>query len=302
MKDEAAGRLIRVCADPVTVDIYQIVYSAAVERDLDWFCKRYDCRAAPAAERRETAHMLDFWRSGQHRRSDYCGLLSPKFNAKAKITASDLMRFVAANPGYDVYFINPFPPLAYLSFNAWELGEHYHPGLCAMANGVLAAAGYDLDVTRAGRHDARTLLYANYWVGSAAFWDRYMAFIARLAAAVEAMPEGERARIFAVAPHSEHATYYPFIFERMFTTFLALEPGIKFLAWPHSRADMKARYYETEMQALVVEQWADMIDRWDAAGTYSDDQRCIFAGLLGITDLFAAAHSRVMALERHVRR
>jgi DNA-binding response OmpR family regulator len=45
--------------------------------------------------------------------------------------------FFIAIPGYDVYFINPHPQLAYFYYNCWEQGEYWHEGLKKLSAKIL---------------------------------------------------------------------------------------------------------------------------------------------------------------------
>lgn len=265
----------------MSINIYQISYSKDVAASVGDFLL-YDCTGAPAWDKREIFHMHKFYNEGRHLDSELSGLVSPKFSAKTKIAGKRFIEFIQGNPGYDVYFINPFPHLAYLSFNVWEQGEFWHRDLCRLANALFKAAEFDLDVTRLSRNKAETLLYSNYWVGNHAFWDRFMTVVGRLMDAVDTLPETDRAQFFSLAAHSTAATYYPFVFERIFSTFLLMETGIKFLAYPWSRSEVLERC-ETKAELLIVNEWANMIDQWDDAGTYSSDQRLIFATLMKIS-------------------
>jgi hypothetical protein len=233
----------------------------------------FDVTADPQPERRETAHMLAFWRQGMHRQYAVSGLLSPKFSAKTGISGKIFNDFIATNPGYDVWFINPFPHYFYLSYNIWEHGEAWYPGLCERASRLFAAAGIAMDPGDFPRSTPNTLLFSNIWAGTTSFWDRFMAFVADVTRHAERSPA-----VFDPIPYENgDSTYFPFIFERLFTTFLVMHPSIK------------ARYANFQFahilditdttDRLLIREWGPMIDRWDGAGVYSDDQRAIFRGI-----------------------
>ena len=100
-----------------------------------------------------------------------------------------------------------------------------------------------------------------------------MAFVGNVSAHAENI-----ASVFDEVPYENgKAVYFPFMMERLFTTFLVMNPGIR------------ARYANFQMahilditggiDALLIREWGAMIDRWDEAGIYSDDQRAIFRGI-----------------------
>jgi hypothetical protein len=260
----------------MAVDIYQIDYKPDLTAPPEF--KRFDCSRLPAWEKREVFHMHRFYKEGRYLNSEYSGIVSPKFSSKTKVTAKRFIDFINKNPGNDVYFINPFPHLSYTTFNVWEQGEVWHPDLCRLADALFAAGDLDWDISGLPRNTSDTLLYSNYWAGNSFFWERFMAVVGKLMAAVSKLSANDQNKLSSIAAHSSAATYYPFIFERIFSTFLLREPGIKFLAYPWSHSEIIERC-ETETEKLVVSEWRDMIDRWDAEGIYTEDQRKIFSTL-----------------------
>ncbi len=270
------------------IAIYQITHSDLVAHKKDADFRVFDCRHDPAPEKREIYHMRTFYNSGGHEKSRLSGLVSPLFNQKTKLSGRQFISFIEANPGFDVYFINPYPQMAYLAFNVWEQGEFFHPGLCELANKALRAAGHPLDVRTVTRNSADTLLYCNYWVGSVHFWNEYMSFVGSLMQAIEEMTAEDRSRFFSKPNATTRSPYYPYIFERTFSTFLLQRPDIKALAYPFPRAE-NARYCRNEFEALLVDEWADMIDAWDRERPYDEGRRRFFSPLLKAVEL----HERV---------
>lgn len=276
----------------MTIGLYTIVYSDQVLDQPDPAFQVFDCRDDPAPEKREIYHIHRFYKQGQHKAYELSGLFSPKFAEKARMSGTQFTQFVTDNPGYDVYFVNPYPFLAYLSFNVWEQGELVSPGLCDLATAVFEAAGYQLDARTMPRNKPDTLLYCNFWVGNERFWDEFMAFVEPLIAVVDNLPEETRQKVFGLAPYLTPATYYPFIFERMFSTFLVQRPDIRAKHFPCPPHEM-GRFGVTPMEALVINEWGGMIDSWDAAGTYTPDQRRILGSLLKITYTFNGVYFRL---------
>jgi hypothetical protein len=255
------------------IGIHTICYAPGMAEAVDPGFLPFDVTADPQVDRRETAHMLTFWRQGLHREYPVTGLLSPKFTAKTGISGQIFNEFIADNPGYDVWFINPYPHYFYLSFNIWEHGETWYPGLCDRASKVFAAAGVTTDLSKFPRSTKQTLLFSDIWAGTAEFWDRFMGFVSAMSAHAETIGS-----VFDVVPYEDgHAVYFPFIFERLFTTFLVMHP------------DIKARYanFQTahildmtgKADTLLIREWGAMIDKWDRTGSYTDDQRAIFRGI-----------------------
>lgn len=269
----------------MTVSVYQIEYSNDVVGEFDPAFIRYDCRGNPEPEKREIAHMLRFYDEGVWRSegAEHFGLVSPKFSGKVGISGKDFVDWVSVNPGYDVYFVNPFPQLSYQYFNVWTQGESWHPGLSDLANALFVAAGFPFRVENLPRNTARSLLYSNYWVANEKFWRSYMVFVRKLVAAVDDLDVSNRKKLFELAPHYASATYFPFVFERLFSTFLVLYGDIADIAcFPyHYRCDEIIDRCGNDTERFVIREWAEKIDAWDAARRDDVEYRKLFADFQG---------------------
>ncbi|MDD2302874.1 MAG: hypothetical protein PHG30_09955 [Eubacteriales bacterium] len=276
----------------MTVSVYQIQYSDEVVGMMEPSFIEYDCRHQPEYERREIAHMLSFYDEGAWRRrgSEYFGLVSPRFSGKTGISGKTLIDWVNANPGYDVYFVNPFPQLAYWHYNVWEQGEFWHPGLVDLANVLFAAAGLSTQVENLPRNTASSLLYCNYWVGNEKFWSAYMTLVRKLVAAIDQLDADNRRKFFEQAPHYAPATYFPFVFERLVSTFLVLNAEFTRLPYTFGPEEILNRC-DNEMERFVIREWAAMIDAWDAYGRNDAQYRKIFANLQGMLRVYLSVES-----------
>lgn len=278
--------------------IYQIQYGDNVIGEFDSDFIRYDCRDFPESERREVAHMQRFFHQGIWKNSDlsHFGLVSPKFNTKTGLSGFDFKNWIKLNPGYDVYFINPFPQLQYFHFNVWEQGEYWHPGLQELADLLFDTACLNLKVEELPRNTGSTLLYSNYWVGNEFFWRNFIDFIDKLTGAIDALKQEEKDRFFVRAPHYADATYFPFVFERMFSTFINLDKSVKCLAYPYGRDEILRRC-SNDFERLIVSGWADIIDSRDAKNTNDPEVRMIFKNIEDLQRLFICESSERLALE-----
>ncbi len=267
-----------------TVMIWQNYHQPAQRAGLDPAFIPLDGTANPRTEFRELALFARAYHSGRHLLAGHTGILSAKFGAKTGIGGAAFLDFIAANPGADVYFINPFPQNAYFSFNVWEHAEQCHPGLTALAQQLLWRAGSDICLATLGRNAADTLLYANYWVGNRRFWDRFMDLVLRLLAAFEAMSAAERAPYLALDDdYADPVPKLPFLFERIFSTLLlddrarAAAP-LRARAWPHTRASA-LRAADGPHEYRLVRAFGEMIDEIDRLGAYDARDRALFAAL-----------------------
>jgi hypothetical protein len=255
-----------------------------MKANVDPAFKALEVQESP--QRREVAHLLEFWKKDMHREHAVSAVLSAKFGEKTGLKGQAFVDFIRNNPGFDVWFVNPFPQVQYLNFNIWEHGEDWHPGLCRRAQQLFDAVEPRVKVSEIPRSRPDTLLFCNYWAGTPRFWDRYMSKVEAYSAAALSLPE-----IFDSTRHYSETTFFPFFFERYFTTFLSVNPDVRACAWKHSRDDT-LRQCNNDMEFLFVREWASMIDRWDASGAYSDDQREIFRSIAKFCALFASSRGK----------
>ena len=252
------------------------------------FFIEYDCRDNPESQKREVAHMLNFYDEGIWKESgaSYFGLVSPKFTDKTGIGGKAFIEWIEANPGYDVYFINPFPQLAYWHYNVWESGEFWHPGLRDLADILFERFGLTIRVEDLPRNTASSLLYCNFWVGNEKFWRIYMDFVRKLIDIVDHLDAESYKKFFERAPHYAPATYFPFIFERLFSIFLALHGEISCLPYPYGPDEILNKC-ENEMERFIIREWAGLIDVWDKSGRNDAEYRKVFDNLQSMLRIYS---------------
>ena len=235
-----------------------------------------------AAAWREFRMLVDMYRSGIHRQHVATGLFSPKFALKARITAEQFTAFVDAQPDCDVWFINPFPQLAYWSFNVWMQGEHAHPGLREAAQALLDEAGIGWQLSEVPRQGNGTLSYCNFWVGSPRFWEAYVGqVLVPIADFLENNPDHPVARAVMIdTTHTDPAPFLPFIIERLFSTYLSFSPECRVASYaiPYEQV---AEYCIDEFERVTVRGMRALVDRAEASGSF--DER-----LVGQMDLMCA--------------
>jgi hypothetical protein len=273
----------------MTVTIFQIQYSDEVSGRFDPDFIKYDCREHPENEKREIAHMQKFFDEGMWKNNDsqYVGLVSPKFNDKSKLRGDEFIQWINNNPDYDVYFINPFPQLQYFHFNVWEQGEYWHPGLLNRADCLFQSAGLDIQTKCLPRNSSDTLLYSNYWVANERFWRKFMEFVCKLTTAIDSLTEEEKVGFFDLTPYCAAAIYYPFIFERMFSTFLNIDKSFRCLPYPYQKDAVLSKCLN-DFERMIVSDWSELIDRWDLHGRNDQEIRKIFSNLENMQRLFSA--------------
>jgi len=261
--------------------IWQNYYRDGQDSEIDPAFVPHDGRRNARTDYREIALFLRLYHAGRHREATHTGIVSPKFGTKSFLSGSAFKQFIKAHPGHDVYFLNPFPQNAYFSYNVWTHGEFCHPGLTMLAQNLFDRAGIGFDIARMGRNAPDTLLYSNYWVGNERFWDRFMDLSLRLLQAMERLPAPERAPYFQHdASYHDPVPLVPFIFERLFSTLLLMDPSIRAFAYRHSRAEILRAASESPEEYRIVLAFKDLIDEIDDAGVYDERTFHIFRSIL----------------------
>ena len=228
------------------VRIFQIFYDDWHEKMLDADFEAYDNRGEDS-ELHEFAVFEKLAKSGRVNGAKYWGALSWRFREKTGMSGKQWLEVMAANPGFEVYYCNPFPLNEALYHNSWLQGEPSHPSFLALSRAFLEAAGLPLDCL-SSIQPSPAFAAANYFVASPAFWEKYLRFVRNtLGNAERKLPPKLRAQLHSkqADPQGFHfgATYVPFIVERLLSLFLATE-GAEFKAFkvplPQCEKEMNA--------------------------------------------------------------
>ena len=213
-----------------SIKISQIYYAHEQLAHLDEAFVPYDNSMPSRDGEFEVGVLQDNFLKKNHLNTDFTGFVSWKFRAKTGLPGNFFIDFIQQNPGYDVYFINPFP--AEIRFkNVWFQGNACHPNVMQFTQSLLDKLNYQLRLSEF-INGIETLAYCNYWVANADFWERYMGFLQPLYHYIGNDLTVEEQRFMDHRADSLiDAHYFPFIFERMFSTYLATaNPPVRFLS------------------------------------------------------------------------
>lgn len=213
------------------VNIHQIYFAQGQESSLEPAFIPLPNLDNPFPQRREFFLFERFYSDKAYADADLTGLVSHKFRQKTQLTGEAFIRWIKDNPGYDAYFINPFPQTVYWFFNIWEQGEKSHRGIMKLAQEVFDELGYKIDLKAFPRTDLKTTSFSNFWVATPKFWEDFMAFA--LPVYHHMIDETHAGRFFQSTYHDSEAEIFPFIIERLFTTFIVTHPEYKVLSHPH---------------------------------------------------------------------
>ena len=236
------------------IKIFQIYFKSEQASVLDPAFTPLDNTLNLKPELREWAVWDREYESIRAQGLDYWGFVSWKFKEKTNLSGEQFLAFINDNPGADLYFVNPCLVNEALFANSWEQGDIYHPNISAIGNSFLTKLGYqDVDV-RNMVLDRNCTMYANYIVGSRAFWDRFMTFTRQLFSEAEKDPVfkhqvfGEGLSNYA---YDKSLPNFTFLIERLIPTFIDLEK-ISTLAYQYTSETVSEKYkpYLGDIQAL----------------------------------------------------
>jgi len=165
---------------------------------------------------------------------DAWGMFGPRWKEKLRYDSKDIVEEIEKNPNYDVYLFNHARIHDALTFNVWEQGELFHKGIRQVTALALKNSGYDANVLDAMMTDEVTC-YCSYFVAKKEFWNEYLIFLKKIKNELENLPEKEKEIYNSSANYSRDANLnlFPFIVERLFSTFLMLNRKFKVHAKPY---------------------------------------------------------------------
>jgi hypothetical protein len=238
--------------------IFQIYYKPELKYQCDPAFTAYDNTANPRPELREW-DVWDRFHQGMlsgvlSEELDMWGFVSWKFKEKTNLSGQQFVDFITANPGYDVYFVNPCIVNEAAFINSWEQGDIHHPNISAIGNSFLTKLGYEDVSVRDLVLDRTRTMFANYVVGTRDFWDRFMLFSNKLFTEAEKDPEF-KTQVFGAGlsnyAHDKSLPNFTFLIERLIPTFIELE-GFNALPYQYTQETVAAKYqpYFADIQAL----------------------------------------------------
>jgi hypothetical protein len=220
--------------------------SSSVLTPLNW-------QQNPMPDWREFALYVHLYRNKKYTSSRMTGILSPKFQLKTGVTPDSFIEFVRTHLFADVILINPFPQIPSFSYNVWMQGEVAHPGITKIAEDLLAAAGLKWRLSDVPRQSTEIVCYSNFWLGTPSFWQRYVGgVLLQIAKYLENNINSTVSKaVLLPTRHTGPAPYLPFIIERLFSTFLTMQPDLQCVAWKYSPDEILNRCVSEYERILV---------------------------------------------------
>ena len=247
---------------------YKPEHTAHLTPGLHWI----DNSNSPTPELCEYPIHLKCYEIATNENVDTWGLLSWNWKDKMpKLDANQILRFIDSNPGYDVYFINPCTDVEAIAYNVWEQGCWMHPNIITICESLFPLMGLPVDLLYQPMSYSTTCYTSNYF-GNKKFWDKWLAFVNKFVDAVELLPVDIKKMYNSSAGYQEkiQLNYFPFIYERLFNTFLQVykhEFTVKSLSHAVEELPIPLLELRTLKEQALLTCNLDLIKRWYAQRT-----------------------------------
>lgn len=203
--------------------IFQIYFQQDQLKDIDPLLTPFDNTSNLRPELREY-HCFKRIIDEKHAEDlDAWGVFGPRWKNKLRYGAEELKSEIDSNSDHDVFIFNHARIQQALTYSVWEQGEYYHKGIKEVTAHVLTKLGYNPIVLDEFMTD-RVVCYCSYFVAKKRFWLDYINFLDKVFAELNDLPP-EIDKIYkSSANYSRDSTLnlFPFIIERLFSTFLLL--------------------------------------------------------------------------------
>ena len=135
----------------MNLKIYQAYYDEAQLPNLDPVFLPFD------NTNNSTPHLREYpmWQKlyEEHKDTDaHWGLMSWRWLQKTNLPPAQFRDWILANPGYDVYHIDPFPDLPNQYMNIWTQGDVWCPGMNDFCNRLFPKLGIHIQLSSSNMH------------------------------------------------------------------------------------------------------------------------------------------------------
>jgi hypothetical protein len=218
----------------MTVKLFEICFEENQLNDVDPLFTPFDNTKNEYPELREYHNFHRLFDEGHTQDLDLWGAFGPRWPSKLRYSSQEIFKTIEDNPGHDVYIFNHARIVSALTYNVWDQGELYHKGITNVARHALEAAGYNPNTTSAIMTNLDTC-YCSYFVATNAFWKDYLNFLDMIKKRLENLPDDLAEIYHGSANYSRDASLnmFPFIVERMFSTYIQYRSDLKVFSKPY---------------------------------------------------------------------
>ena len=252
------------------IKIFQIYFKPELQAHCDPAFTPLDNTTNPRPELREWDVWDREYENILEQDLDLWGFVSWKFKEKTNLSGEQVFNWISANPGYDVYLLNPCILNEAVFANSWEQGDIHHPNISAIGDSFLKKIGYGDVEVRGMILDRNSTVFANYIVGSKAFWAKFMEFSRKLFTEADKDPEFKQ-QVFGAGlsnyTHDKSLPNFTFLIERLIPTFLELEKFTS-IGYKHTPGTISIKYGQIVDEIMALSDLKVLINRHNSDELY----------------------------------
>jgi hypothetical protein len=206
----------------MNIKIYQAYYREDQKTHLDKEFEPFDNTANPVknlyehyiyhqVRKRALAEGVDRW-----------GVFSWQWRKKLQhIEPAAVLGMVEQVSDAEVLIFNAYPEDELVAYNVWEQGAWSHPYIVVLGRKLLELMNENPDLIYLPM-DRATYCAANYFIGTAKFWDGLLEFLDRYVAAIDKLDPEHKKMLYSSAGYEPNPAldYTGFICERLISTYL----------------------------------------------------------------------------------
>lgn len=169
-------------------------------------------------------------RDASVQKSTLWGVMTLDFTSRTGLSGDELLKVIAANPGFDLYYASAHPEVEAAYHNPWRSPEVTHPGFVELSRRFLKAAGLS-DAPVDAFSDSALFATGHLMVATPEIWGKYLAFVETVfAKAQKNLSPADHDQLFKEAPVKGRMTHLSLIVARLLSVFLMLK-GSAFKAY-----------------------------------------------------------------------
>jgi len=225
------------------IKIYQIYYDQHSKSHLDSGYIPFDNTENPFPGLREYYVWKVLYEKFSDNMPEYWGAVSWKLYQKLNLKSNHIFDIINANPGFDIYFFNPFIDHESLFFNVWEQGDFFHGNLSEVANEIFRCQGFSINVNSIPMTSDNTL-FTNSFIANSKFWKGFMQFVNLIFIECESNPL-LKSKLFDMGTgnysQDQSLCMFPFIIERLVPTYCIINK-LKIFGFKHTKHSIHEKY------------------------------------------------------------
>ena len=153
--------------------------------------------------------------------------------------------WIEQNPGYDVYYIDPFLDVSVTYQNLWVQGERWHPGLYDYFRKLVGLMAEQIT------YHPNDFVTCNFFVASNSFWLNYFRFVDYIIKATKGDTKMNHLMFnHKVKYNGKDVPYFSFIIERLLSLYFYFNRNINKLKFPIEHDCFRKKYGDNHINLV----------------------------------------------------